>query len=488
MRKRLFAKKSIDDLKEDASGKKGGLEKTLSGFNLVALGIGAIIGAGIFVLTGQAAAQYAGPGVSLSFLFAAIICAFTAFCFAELASLIPSAGGPYSYAYAAFGEFIAWTVGWGMTLEYLFSCATASVGFSGYFASLLADFGLSLPASIAQSPLAYDAMTGWASTGALVNLPAMIVVALIGIMVSIGVKTAAKFNNIMVVVKVLVIVLFVVCGIAYVNVANWTPFIPTNTGAFGQFGFSGIIRGAGVVFFAFIGFDALSTLAQEAKNPQRDMPIGMVGSLAICTVIYGVVGLVLTGVLRYTELGGAAPFSDAIRVFGPQFKWLAYVSKMGILLGLTPVVLVMLMGQSRIFYTMAHDGLLPKVFGKVHSKFNTPFICTLVLTAIAMVLCGFFPVVILGQLTAMGALLAFTVVNFAVVVLRYKQPHLHRPFKVPFFPWIPLAGALVCILQMIAQPKVIWVQTLLWLAIGYLIYFTYGIRRSVLQRQVARKK
>ncbi len=483
MAKGLFAKKSIQDLKDEASGKKGGLERSLTGVNLISMGIGAIVGAGVFVLLGQAASEYAGPAVSFSFLFAAIICAFAALCYAEFASLIPIAGGPYSYAYATLGEIVAWTIGWGLTLEYLFSAATVSVGWSGYLSSFLSDFGLYLPEVIAKAPLEYSVDTGWIRTGAILNLPAMLIMGFIGSTIAVGIKAASRFNNIVVVLKISVILLFIILGISFINADNWTPFIPENTGLFGQFGYSGILRGAGVVFFAYIGFDALSTLAQEAKNPQKDMPIGMIGSLAISASIYIVMSLVLTGIVSYALLGGPAPFSVALEVLGTKYPWFRYFAKFGILAGLSSVVLVMLLGQTRIFYTMARDGLLPKAFGKIHKKFHTPFFNTIFLTCLGMLICGFFPVGILGQLVSMGTLLAFAIVCFGVLVLRYKQPNLPRAFKVPFFPWIPLAGTLACIIQMLALPKVTWIQLVLWIFAGYIIYFSYGVRNSKLRNK-----
>lgn len=470
-------------MRDEASEKKGGLERSLTGLNLVTMGIGAIVGAGVFVFVGQAAAQYAGPGVVFSFILAALICVFAALCYAEFASLIPIAGGPYSYAYATLGEFAAWTIGWSLSLEYLFSSAAVSVGWSGYLSSFLNDFGIYLPAKIASSPLAYDIGTGWERTGAVFNVPAALIIGFIGLMIALGIKAANRFNNIIVVIKLTVIVLFIACGIAYINTENWVPFIPKNTGIFGEFGVSGIVRGAGVVFFAYIGFDALSTLAQEARNPQKDMPIGMVGSLGISATIYITMALVLTGIVSYTALGGAAPFSVALEALGSKFVWLRYLTKFGILAGLTSVIMVMLLGQTRIFYTMAHDGLLPKAFGRVHKKFHTPFFNTVFLTVSGMIICGIFPVAILGQMVSTGALMAFAIVCFGVLVLRYKQPSLHRPFKVPFFPWIPLAGTLACILQMVAMPGVIWMQFVVWVFLGYIVYFGYGVKNSLIRKK-----
>lgn len=483
MTKGLFAKKSIQDLKNEAADTKGGLERSLSGFNLMSMGIGAIVGAGVFVLVGQAAANFAGPSIVFSFLFAAVICAFAALCYAEFASLIPIAGGPYSYAYATLGELVAWTIGWGLTLEYLFSSATVAVGWSDYLSSFLRDFGFIIPQKFAYSPLAYDVATGWVKSGSILNLPAMMIMGGIGVLIALGIKTASLFNNIIVVIKLTVIVLFIIIGVSYINVENWVPFIPDNQGIFGAFGYSGILRGAGVVFFSFIGFDALSTLAQEAKNPQKDMPIGMLGSLGISASIYVVMALVLTGIVSYTTLGGAAPFSLALEAFGAKFIWFRYVAKFGILAGLSSVVLVMLLGQTRIFYQMSHDGLLPKIFCKIHKKHRTPFVNTLILTGFGMLICGFFPVGILGQLVSMGTLMAFGIVCFGVLILRYKQPSLHRAFKVPFFPWIPLAGTLACIIQMLALPAVIWMQFVGWVFVGYIIYFGYGIRNSHIRKK-----
>jgi len=489
MTKGLFAKKSIQDLREEASNKKDGLKRSLTGWNLTLLGIGAIIGAGIFVLTGQGAALYAGPAVVYSFLFAALICVFAAFCYAEFASLIPIAGGPYSYAYATLGEFAAWTIGWVLTFEYLFSAATVAVGWSGYLSSFLGDFGLHLPEFLASSPFAYDVATGWYKTGAIINLPSALLMAFIGGMIAIGIQAAARLNSIMVAIKMIVILLFIGCGIFYVKSANWVPFIPENTGAFGEFGFTGILRGAGVVFFAYIGFDALSTLAQEARDPQKDMPVGMVSSLSVSAICYVLIALVLTGIVSYKLLDTPAPFSVAVDALGPSFLWLRYVIKFGILLAIPSVVLVMLLGQTRIVYTIAHDGLLPKAFGKVHKKYSTPFFNTIFLTGLGEVLCGLFPVGILGQLVSMGTLLAFLIVCFGVIVLRYKQPSLRRPFKVPFFPWIPLAGVFACLIQMIFLPRISWVLLVTWVFVGYIIYFSYGVRNSHLRkkRRLAKK-
>lgn len=478
MKKGLFAKKSIKALLHESSDVRTGLKRTLGPVNLVSLGIGAIIGAGIFVMTGQAAAEYAGPAITLSFVFAALICVFSALCYAEFASLIPIAGSAYSYAYVTMGEFAAWIIGWGLTLEYLFSASTVAVGWSGYFVSLLKDFGLIIPKYLSDSPFIYDPKLGWESSGALLNLPAMAVMLVIGVMIALGIKTAAKFNAILVVIKMGVILLFIACGVGYIQTENWHPFIPENTGVFGQYGFSGILRGAGLVFFAFIGFDAISTLAQEARNPQKDMPKGMLGSLGICTIVYIIVALVLTGIVSYTKLSVPDPIAVGVDALGTNFLWLRFVIKIAILAGLSSVVLVMLLGQARVFYAMSQDGLLPPLFGKVHPKFQTPFFNTILITLCAMVIAGLFPVGILGQITTMGALLAFAIVCFGVLILRHTQPLLHRPFKTPLVPWIPLLGTLSCVVQMVFLQGTTWVQFIIWMLIGISIYFWYGQHHS----------
>jgi basic amino acid/polyamine antiporter, APA family len=488
MAKGLFIKKSIKTLLDEAQESQHAMKRSLGATTLIAMGIGAIIGAGIFVLTGPAAAQYAGPGILLSFILAAILCVFAALCYAEFASLIPIAGSAYTYAYATMGELTAWIIGWGLTMEYLFSAATVSVGWSGYCVSLLQDIGITIPSQFANAPLGYVMGTGWVKTGAILNLPAMLIVLLMGALVAVGIKAAASFNNLMVIIKLGVIALFVACGIAFVNFDNLTPFIPQNTGTFGEFGFSGVLRGAGVVFFAFIGFDALSTMAQECRNPQKHMPIGMLGSLGISTLVYIILAIVLLGVVSYTTLNVPDPIAIAVNALGPKFIWLRFVIKIAILAGLTSVVLVMLLGQARIFYTMSNDGLLPKSFSKISQRFHTPFFSTVIVSVVCLILTGIFPVGILGQLTSMGALLAFAIVCFGILVLRYKQPTLHRPFKTPFVPWIPILGTITCVIQMIMLPGVSWVQFLIWMVIGCAIYFGYSIKHSRARLILTKKK
>lgn len=476
MWKQLRAKKSIDHAPTDRAG--GELKRSLGAFQLTNLGIGAIIGAGIFVLAGKAAAEYAGPAVVLSCAFAALICLLAALCYAELAAVIPVSGGVYSYVYVIMGELAAWIVGWGLTLEFLFSAATVAVGWSGYFNSICSDLGLKIPAIVAGAPLLYDPATGWAFTGSLINLPAVMIVLFLGILVARGVKGAAKVNNILVVVKMLVIAIFIVLGALYINPDNWHPFLPENTGLFGQFGWSGVLRGAGVMFFAFIGFDALSTMAQETKNPQRDLPLGMIGSLGISTAVYMLLVLVLTGLVSYKALAVPDPIAVALAALGPKFAFLRLFMNLAILAALTSVVMVMLMSQTRVFYSMASDKLMPPAFARVHPRFGTPFSGTLVVTLVCALVAGLFPVEILGQLVSMGTLMAFAFVCFGVLLLRRSAPKLPRPFRTPWVPFVPVAGTLICLFQMALLPGVTWIQALVWMAIGLAIYFFYGIRHS----------
>ncbi len=478
MKKGLFAKKSIGALLKEAADTKHGLKRSLGPLNLTAMGIGAIIGAGLFIITGEVAAQYSGPAVVISFIIAAIICSFSALCYAEFASLIPIAGSAYTYAFVAIGEFFAWIMGVALAVEYLFSFCTVAVGWSGYLNSLLMDLGVPIHATLSKAPLMYDSELGWTTTGAYVNLPAMVVIGLLAWLISRGIQTAAFLNDLLVIMKLGVILLFIGFGIAYITADHLTPFIPANTGVFGEFGWSGVLRGAGIVFFAFLGFDAVATLAQEAKNPQRDMPIGMIAPLIISTIVYIAFAVVMTGVVNYRTLNVADPVGVAIQAFGASFAWLSYIIKFAILAGLTSVILVMMTAQARIVYTMAHDGLVPAVFGKTHPTYRTPFFTTWVMAAIAVLLAGFFPINILGPLTSIGALFVFAMVCFGVLVLRFTQPTLHRPFKTPFTPWVPLAGTLGCVFLMILMPGIIWLQFIAFIGIGCLFYAWYGRKHS----------
>jgi basic amino acid/polyamine antiporter, APA family len=491
-RMNLFRRKKVADLQAEAATDQR-LKRALGPINLTSLGIGAVIGAGIFVLTGQAAAQYAGPGIVYSFILAGLACTFAGLCYAEFASMIPLAGSAYTYGYATLGEFIAWIIGWSLILEYLFAAGTVAVGWSSYVVSLLNDMHIIIPTAFTSAP--YDHVTaanlhwwniwqlfahGWTSTGAVLNIPAMLIVGVITILLVIGIKESANFNNVIVALKLAVILTFIAVGAAYINHANWHPFIPPNTGQWGQFGWSGVVRAAGVIFFAYIGFDAVSTAAQEAKNPQRDMPIGLLGSLGICTVLYIAVSLVLTGIVNYSQLKVAAPIAVAVSTLGPSLAWLEYFVKIGAIAGLSSVILVLLLGQARIFYTMSKDGLLPHAFSAVHPKFRTPWLAQFLIGALAMIIAGLFPIGLLGELVSIGTLLAFAIVSAGVFVLRFTDPQIRRSFRTPVF-WLtaPL-GVLSCGYLMYGLPPDTWARLIVWMAIGLVVYFTYSHRHSKL--------
>ncbi len=476
MIKDLFVRKRLSELLHDAENNNS-LKRHLTATNLVLLGVGGVIGAGIFVLTGTAAAIHAGPAVAISFAVSAIGCMLAGLSYAEFSSMIPVSGSAYTYGYATMGEFIAWIIGWDLILEYLFGAATVAVGWSGYVVSFFKFFGIHIPASMSQSPLSFGA-DGWATTGAYINFPAIFIVLIMTALLVVGIRESAKFNNIIVLIKVAVILLFIGFGISHIDLANWMPFIPENTGEFGEFGLSGILSAAAVVFFAYIGFDAVSTASQEALNPKRDMPIGILVSLAICTVLYIAVSLTLTGIVNYKDLNVAAPIALAIDKFGPTLLWLNPIVKFGAIAGLSSVILVLLMGQSRIFFIMAQDGLLWKSFAKVHPKYQTPHVTTIVTGIVSAFFAGFFPIGLLGEMVSIGTLLAFVIVSIGVIILRKTEPDAPRAFKTPWVPLVPALGAIICLVQMASLPLDTWLRLIGWMAIGIVIYFTYSIKHS----------
>ena len=493
----LWATKSIATLRAEADEAGAHqLKRALTPLNLITLGIGAIIGAGIFVLTGQAAAAHAGPAVPISMALVGIACAFAGLCYAEMASAVPVAGSAYTYSYATMGELVAWIIGWDLVLEYAAGAATVGVGWSGHFVSLLKNFGLALPAHLVGSPTRWctqaevDAavagcnQAGLVFTGAWINLPAVFIVVLMSTVLVIGIKESATVNNFIVILKVTIILLVVAVGLGHITPENYKPFIPDNTGHWGTYGWSGVLRGAGLVFFAYIGFDAVSTAAQEARNPQKDMPIGILGSLFICTLLYIVVSAILVGMVPFKELNVDAPVAYAMEKVGAP-SWVRIAIDIGAVLGLGSVILVMLLGQSRVFYSMSRDGLLGKWASAVHPRFRTPYLST-IFTGVAVTFAtGFLPLQLLGQLVNIGTLLAFVLVCAGVLILRNKRPDLDRPFKTPWVPFVPIAGVLCCFGLMLTLPGDTWLRLVVWLIIGFVIYFGYSRKHSRLQRELA---
>ena len=481
----LSRKKPLAELLAAETG--GGLKRVLGPVNLVSLGIGAIIGTGLFVLTGQAAAAHAGPGIVISMVVAGVVSALAGLCYAELASTVPIAGSAYTYSYATLGEFVAWIIGWDLVLEYALGAATVAVGWSAYFVSVLADFGIHFPAAISAAPGTVLAGPDGQTVTAVFNLPAVLIAMVVTAILVRGVRESASVNGVMVAVKVAVVLLVIVAGIGFIDTARFTPLIPANTGTFGEFGWSGVMRGAAVIFFAYIGFDAVSTAAQEARNPQRDMPVGILGSLAICTVLYVVVAAVMIGLVPYGELGVAAPMAVTIDYAREAARGTALeglvaamplLVKIGILAGLTSTMVVQVMAQPRIFMAMSRDGLLPPWMSRVHTTYGTPHLTTIA-TGIAVALAaGLTPISVLGHMVSIGTLFAFVVVSIGVLVLRRTHPDLPRPFRVPFSPVVPILSALVSIALMLSLPAETWQRLVAWMAIGLGIYFVYGYRRS----------
>ena len=475
----LFATKSVNRIMEEAEGGKHHLAKTLGPVNLVALGIGAIIGAGLFSLTGIAAADNAGPAVVLSFVVAAIGCAFAGMCYSEFATMIPIAGSAYTYAYATMGELLAWIIGWDLVLEYAVGAATVSVSWSSYLVRLFQRFGIELPSNLTHCP--------WDPTPGVVNLPAIIVIAGISVLLMIGISESARVNAAIVIVKVTIVLIVIAIGFSYIKPQNYTPFIPPNTGKVGEFGLSGVMRAAAVIFFAYIGFDAVSTAAQEAKKPKRDMPIGIIGSLIVCTILYVLFAHVLTGMVNYrTFHADPAPVETVIKLF--PYPWLQIAINIGIIAGFSSVILVMLLGQSRVFYSMSRDGLLPAIFSDTHPKWRTPWRCNLIFMVFVSLFSGFLPITNLGNMTSIGTLLAFIIVSIAVMVMRRTNPGLPRPYRTPLVPLVPILAILVCLSMMVSLDSLTWYRLLVWLAIGLAIYFGYSRSHSHLVRTATEVK
>ncbi|SFQ00922.1 amino acid permease [Hymenobacter arizonensis] len=504
----IFAKKPLGVLLGEANATgHGTLKRTLGAGNLVALGVGAIIGAGLFVRTAAAAAQASGPGVTLAFIVAAIGCVFAGLCYAEFAAMIPIAGSAYTYAYTTMGEFVAWIIGWALIMEYALGAATVSIAWSEYLNKLLEVFGTSIPYSLSHSPFESAVVNGVTEHG-IINLPALLVIVALSLLLVKGTQESALFNAVVVILKVVIVLVFIAVGWQFIDPANHTPYLipenaePVKNAAgdvvreyteWNKHGVGGILGGAAIVFFAFIGFDAVSTAAQEAKNPKRDMPIGILGSLAICTFLYILFGHVLTGVANWREfadpaLGGEASVTYAIKAHMPGYEWMGTAVTVAILLGFSSVILVMLMGQSRVFFSMAKDGLMPKAFSELHPRFNTPYKSNLILMVFVGLFAAFVPGSLAGDLTSFGTLLAFVLVSLGVWIMRRSDPDQPRPFRSPLsspsFPFVPVMGALVCLLLIVALDSFTLKVAMGWMLLGFIVYFLYSKRNSLLQKGI----
>ncbi|MGM8360699.1 amino acid permease [Flavobacterium sp. ARAG 55.4] len=480
----IWKRKPLSQLLAEAEDSEKGLKKTLTASGLVALGVGAIIGAGLFSITGLAASVNAGPAISISFLIAAFGCIFAGLCYAEFSSMIPVAGSAYTYSFATMGEFIAWIIGWDLVLEYAVGAATVSISWSRYLGKFLGTFGIHIDDNLMLSPF----------EGGIINLPAVFIVMLMSLILIRGTRESAFVNNIIVLLKVSVVLTFIAVGWQYIKPENYTPYIPENTGKFGEFGFSGIIRAAAIVFFAYIGFDAVSTAAQEAKNPKRDMPIGILLSLAICTILYILFAHVMTGVVNYQAFAGKdgiAPVAIAVEAMGPvgangmitpAYPWLNNAILLAILAGYSSVILVLLMGQSRVFFSMSKDGLIPKIFSDVHDKFRTPAKNNLLFMVIVGIFAAFIPARVVGEMTSIGTLFAFILVCLGVLIMRKKMPEAPRAFRTPFVPFVPIAGVFVCLFMMVFLPLDTWIRLIVWMMIGFDLYIFYGMKNSALNK------
>jgi len=477
----IWRRKPLNQLLDEASESEKGLKKTLSATGLVALGVGAIIGAGLFSITGLAAATNAGPAITISFLVAAFGCIFAGLCYAEFSSMIPVAGSAYTYSFATMGEFVAWIIGWDLVLEYAVGAATVSISWSRYLGKFLGGYGIHIDDAFMLSPF----------EGGVINLPAVFIVMIMSLILMRGTKESATVNGIIVLLKVSVVLIFIAVGWQYIRPENYTPYIPENTGKFGEFGFSGIIRAAAIVFFAYIGFDAVSTAAQEAKNPKRDMPIGILLSLGVCTLLYILFAHVMTGVVNYQAFAGKdgiAPVAIAVESMGhadasglivPAYPWLNNAILLAILGGYASVILVMLMGQSRVFFSMSKDGLMPKVFSEVHPKYRTPAKNNLLFMVLVSAFAAFVPARVVGEMTSIGTLFAFILVCIGVLIMRKKMPDAPRAFRTPLVPLVPILGVAVCLFMMVFLPLDTWIRLIVWMMIGFDLYLFYGMKHSV---------
>jgi basic amino acid/polyamine antiporter, APA family len=474
--RKLFAVRSVESIIRELESAPR-LNRVLTARSLTAIGLGSTIGTGIFILTGTVAANHTGPALTLALLIAAIGSGFAAICYSEFAAMIPVSGSAYTYSYATLGEAIAWLVGWNLSLEYLMSASAVAVGWSQYVINLLGEAGIHLPTVLTQAPLDKGTGSLLQLTGAIINLPAVLVVLALGWILYIGVRESATANSIMVWIKVAVIVAFILAGLSFVDTSNWHPYLPQNTGTEGEFGWSGLLRGTAIIFFSYVGFDAASTTARETRNPQRDVPLGILGALIISAVLYMAMAAVMTGMVPYQKLGGEAPVAIALDAH-PQLAWLGWLVKLGAIAGMTSVILMSMLGQPRIFLAMAEDGLLPPAMRKVHEKYRTPHVATAITTVLAAAIAGLFPLNILGELISMGILLAFTVVCIGVLVLRFTQPGLHRPFRVPWAPVTCVLGAVICGGITKFLPDGTWRLFGIWSIIGFSIYAFYGFRNS----------